>query len=179
MSANPVIPRDVVKVLSEDCAKELGRFQGIAKRLLDGQPRLVRFFRDNLPVMPGQSGEVSLYLLAVILQIFNQCGGRMPKVSDTEIRNATNRILAQAKGWLPADESFPSKVREIAGRGQPHVLDEALHALFERTERKAEEVDIPPDQGALMFLMLWAATEALDDAWRAPAKPDWLAPAEA
>lgn len=173
MSTNPVLPREHVHLLSEQCAAEIARFQTVAKRLLDSQPRLVRFFRDNMPDMPGQSGEVSLYLLAVILHIYTASGGKLGKVGDAEIRAATSRIVGQARGWLPGDASFPAKVRSVEGRRQPNVLDEALHALFEREEKRAEEVDIPSSQAALMFLMLWAATEALDDAWKAPVKADW------
>jgi hypothetical protein len=170
--SKPVLPRDYVHRLSEECAKEIGRFQTVAKRLLDSQPRLVRFFRDNMPVMPGQSGEVSLYLLAVILHIYST-SGKLGKVGEAEIGAATRRIVGRAKGWLPGTPDFPSHVRGVEDRIQPHILDEALQALFERTEKRAEEVDIPPDQAALMFLMLWAATEALDAAWKAPQNPAW------
>lgn len=175
MSINPVLPREHVHQLSEQCAAEIARFQSVAKRLLDSQPRLVRFFRDNMPAMPGQSGEVSLYLLGVILHIFTASGGKLGKVGDAEIQAATRRILGQAKGWLPGTAEFPGRVRSVEDRRQPHILDEALHALFERPEKRAEEVDIPLDQAALMFLMLWAATEALDEAWKAPVKADWKA----
>lgn len=173
MANNPVLPREYVHQVSEQCAAEINRFQATAKRHLDAQPRLVRFFRDNMPDMPGQSGEVSLYLLAVILHIFSVSGGKLGKVGDVEIRNATARILGKAKGWLPGDADFPAKVRTVEDRRQPHILDEALHALFERTEKRAEEVELPVNDSALMFLMLWAATEALDEAWKAPAKAGW------
>lgn len=171
--AQPSIPKDHVHALSEACARDINRFQVVAKRYLDDQPRLVRFFRDNMPNMPEKSGEVSLYLLAVILHIFYQCG-KVGKVGEAEISKATRLIQGHAKGWLQGGVSIPEVVRAVEGRSQPGILDEALSALFERTERRAEEVDIPADQAARMFLMLWASTEAIQSVWRAPASPAWL-----
>lgn len=172
MSANPQIPRTHVHSLSEECANQAASFGSTARRLLDDQARLVRFFRANLPAMDGQSGEVSLYLLAVILRIFDRCGGRMGRVGAGEIEAATRRLLAD-KSVLPFDHDFPSRVRAVTGRAQPHILDEALHALFEREERREQEVEVDPEQAGRIFLLLWAATEALDAAWRAPTNPDW------
>src|SRR4051794_30191997 len=112
--------------------------------------------------MDNQTGEVSLYLLAVIVRIFRQCGGKLTRVGAPEIDRATALIRANVDRLLPADDGFAERVRSIGDRAQPHILDEALHALFEREEKQANEVDIPPDQAARVFLMLWAATEALD-----------------
>ena len=172
---NPHIPRDVVHRWSEECAEQGLAFQAVARRLLDDQGRLGRFFKSNVPVIEGQGGEVSLYLLAVIVRLFEKGGGRLGRVGSTEIEAATKKIQSHARKLLPGNEGFADRVREVADRAQPHILDEALHALFEREEKKAEEVAIPPEQAALVFLMLWAATEALDSAWKAPAKADWIA----
>jgi hypothetical protein len=48
-----------------------------------------------------------------------------------------------------------------------------MHALFERDEKVDGEVDLDLDQAGRVFLMLWAATEALEAAWSAPSAPDW------
>ena len=173
MSANPQIPRPVVHALSEECADIGPNFSAAAKRLLEDQARLVRFFRQNLPAMEGQSGEVSMYLLAVIMRIFDRCGGKMGRISTSEIEAATKRILGEGKRILPFDEGFPARVREIEWRAQPHILDEALNALFEREERKSNEIAVDHNQAGRIFLMLWAATEALETGWRSPATPLW------
>ena len=36
-------------------------------------------------------------------------------------------------------------------------------------DKKEGEVDVDPKKAGLIFLALWAATEALDASWRAPA----------
>ena len=169
---NPALPRAVVHAWSEDCANAGLAFQSIARRSLEDQARLARFFKANIPQMKGQAGEVSLYLLAVIVRLFER-GGKLGRVGPQEIEAATKKIQLHAKTLLPGDDGFAGRVRDVADRAQPHILDEALHALFEREERKDNEVLIPPEQAALVFLMLWAATEALERAWTAPKEPEW------
>jgi hypothetical protein len=176
LSTNLAIPRTHVHRLSEECATLGMSFQTVAKRLLEDQSRLLRFFKGNLPQMDGQAGEVSLYLLAVIVRIFQQCGGKLGRVGPKEIELATQRISAAAPSLLPWDAGFPDRVRAVASRSQPHVLDEALNALFEREEKQANEVDLDLEQAGRVFLMLWAATEALDAAWTAPSAPAWAEP---
>lgn len=150
-------------------------FQPIAKRSLENQSRLVRFFKANLPVMAAQPGEVSLYLLAVVVRIFEQCGGKLDRVGAPEIAQATAKVQAAATtaGLMPAGDDFPERVRSVLGRAQPHILDEALHALFEREDRKDQEIEMDREQSTLVFLMLWAATEAMDSVWRSPTRPVW------
>lgn len=173
MSANPALPRPWVTKVSEECADLGVNFSNAARRLLDENARLVRFFKANVPQMEGQSAEVSLYLLAVVLRIFDRAGGRLGRVGAAEIDSATQRILAEGKKLLPFDEGFVERVRGVPWRAQPAILDEALFALFERQNRKENEVPVAPDQAGRIFLMLWAATEALDAAWRAPASAEW------
>lgn len=172
--ANPAIPRDHVHALSEACAEQGDEFRNVATRLLKEQKRLLSFFNKNLPAAEAQTGEVSVYLFSVIVRIFDQCGGSLRKVNGKQINAAAGRIQGAMDKLLPFDETFPERVREMDWRAQPNILDEALWALFERDEIKDEEVDVPKDQAGLIFMMLWVATEALNDAWKAPAKADWL-----
>ncbi len=175
MSSNVHISRAHVHALSEACAKLGASFQPVAKRALENQNKLLRFFRGNLPQMDDQAGEVSLYLLAVIVRIFEQCGGKLVRVGDKEIAHATKVIGSVSKQVLPFDDGFAGRVRAVTGRAQPHILDEALNALFEREERQENEVELDHDQSGRVFLMLWAATEALEAAWTAPKDPEWAA----
>lgn len=169
---NPTLPRAHVHTLSEACANGPA-VEAASRRALDLQPRLVRFFRSNLPQMSEQTGEVSLYLLSVVIRVFTGSGGQLSKVGAGEIATATQKLQAVAAKVLPGNEGFPERVRAVADRAQPNLLDEALWALFER-ERQEREVEVPHDQAALLFLMLWASVEALNLVWRAPASPTWL-----
>ena len=79
--------------------------------------------------------------------------------------------MAAAESIMPADEGFADRARSVAWRAQPHILDEVLWALFERDEKQEAEVDLEPEVSAMVYLMLWAAVEALNLSWY-PAK-DW------
>jgi hypothetical protein len=165
---NPAISRDDVHRLAEACSDVGADFQRVATRLLAEQRRLTRFLKQNVGSLDGQSGEVALYLYAVIVRIFEQYGGRLRKVSGQHINRASDRVNGITGDLLPFDRGFPERVRAIAWRAQPHILDEALWALFERDEKEEGEVDVAYQQAALLFLLLWVATEALDVNWASP-----------
>ncbi len=166
--ANPAISRDEVHALAEACSDAGADFQRVAGRLLKEQRRLTRFFEQNVGALGGQSGEVALYMYAVILRIFEQYGGRMRKVTGAVVNQASARVNEVAATLTPFDDDFPARVRGVDWRAQPHVLDEALWALFERDDKEEGEVDVEHEQGALLFLLLWVATEALDASWSSP-----------
>lgn len=166
---HPAIPRDEVHTIAESCGEHLDQFQPVASRLLREQKPLVNFLRKNAAHIGGQEGEVTVYMLAVILRIFEQIGGRMHKASASDAQAAADRISAIADQLLPFDKELPARIRAVEWRAQPHVLDEVLWALYERTEKKEGEVDVDPKKAALIALSLWACTEALDQSWRPPA----------
>lgn len=167
--ANPHLSREDVHRWSEEASDAGELFRGTATRLLREQKRLLNFYNANLPAMDPATGQVSVYLLSVVVRIFEQAGGRLRKVSGKQIDAAAAKIQGHVDAVAPFDEGFPERVRQIEDRAQPHILDEALWALFERDEKtKEEEVDVEPGQAGLIFLMLWLATEALDEAWTPP-----------
>ncbi|MCB9760273.1 MAG: hypothetical protein H6739_10595 [Alphaproteobacteria bacterium] len=165
---NPAISREDVHTLAEACSDAGDDFRPVATRLLREQKPLTNFLQENMPVMKGNSGEVALYMFAVILRIFDQYGGRMGKVTRAEARASAQRVKAAVDQLRPFDDSLPERVRAIDWRAQPHILDEVLWALYEREEKQENEIDVPPEQSALVFLLMWAAVEALDARWRPP-----------
>lgn len=183
---NLAIPRYDVHHIAEACAEDGDVYRGTATRLLKQQRRLLNFFKANLPAMSAQTGEVSVYLFSVIVQIFEKYGGTLSKVNGRQINEAAARVQGVVESLLPFDGAFPERVRGLDWRAQPFVLDEALWALFERDKKRDGEVDVPDDEAGLIFLMLWVATEALDSAWRAPKgmeqriadAPEWVPPVD-
>lgn len=164
--ANPAIPRDEVHRLAEACSDAGPAFQSIATRLLREQKPLTNFFQENMQAMKPESAQVAFYMFAVVMRIFEQRGGRMNKVSRAEAREAAARIAAHVPALRPFDLTLHTRVRLIEGRAQEHILDEVLWALYEREEKKEGEVDVPPDQSALIVLLLWTCIEVLDANWR-------------
>ena len=180
--ANPAISRAQVHALAEACSDEGEAFQSTAARLVREQRRVSRFVEQNVAPMGPMAGQVALYMLTVCLRIVEQVGGRLNKVSGRELDAASARVNAAVEQLMPADDTFHERARAIEWRAQPHLLDEILWALYERDDKKEEEVDVDHEQSALIYILLWAAVEAVDAKWRAPADfdPDaFQAPEEA
>ena len=164
---NLAIPRSQVHRLAEACSDAGDAFQPTATRLIRRQRRLSRFFEQNMTEMGPVPGQISLYMLSVVLRIFEQVGGRVKKVTGRELDQATARVQQQLGDLFPADDEFATRARAIESRAQPHILDEVLWALYEEHE-DTEEASIEADQSALIYVMLWTAVEALDDVWSPP-----------
>ncbi len=171
--ANPAISREQVHALAEACGDAGDDFQSTATRLIKEQRRLSRFFEQNMAAMSPMSAQVSLYMLSVVLRIFEQVGGRMKKINSHDLTQAMLDVQANAEKLMPADEQFIERAKAIEWRAQPHILDEVLWALYERDDDEMQEgeVDLAPNESALVYIMLWTAVEALDNNWTPP--PDW------
>ena len=165
---NTAISRETVHELAEACSDQGESFQPVASRLIKHQRRLSRFFEQNVAEMGPMASQVGLYMLSVSLRVFDQVGGRMSKVNGDAIATATKKVQGVAGELVPADGAFHERAKAIEWRAQPHLLDEILWALYERDDKAEGEVDLEPDKAALVYLMLWAAIEALDANWTAP-----------
>lgn len=168
---NPAIPRDEVHRLAEICGNDPAGHSPTATRLLKDQRRLSRFFEENAGGIGPIPAQVALYMLSVTLRIFEQVGGRMAKVSTETLDRAASKVDRYTDAVLPPDKKLAERARAIEDRAQPHILDEILWALYDRSEgeKKEGESDLDPQQSAMIYLMLWTAVEALDASWRAPA----------
>jgi hypothetical protein len=168
--ANPAIPRDQVHALAEACGEAGDEFQSTATRLIKDQRRLSRFFEQNMAAMGPMPAQVSLYMLSVVLRIFEQVGGRMKKINGHDLTQAMLDVQTTAEKLMPADAQFIERAKAIEGRAQPHILDEVLWALYERDDEEMQEgeVDLDPNDSALVYMMLWTAVEALDSNWSPP-----------
>jgi len=166
--ANPAILRDQVHTLAEACGDAGDAFQSTATRLIKDQRKLSRFFEQNMGAMGPMPAQVSLYMLSVVLRIFEEVGGRMKKINGRDLSTAMERVQAAAGELIPADESFIERAQSIDWRAQPHILDEVLWALYERDDKEEGEVDLDGDASALVYVMLWTAVEALDANWSPP-----------
>lgn len=168
--SNPAIPRDEVHALAEACGNDPEGHQPTATRLIKDQRRLSRYFEQNAVTLGMVPAQVALYMLTVCIRILEKVGGRLAKVTTDDLDRATAKVGAAADAILPADKGFPERAKSIADRAQPHILDEILWALYERSEedKKDAEADLTPEQSAMVYLLLWSAVEALDGKWSSP-----------
>lgn len=163
---NPYLSRETVHAWSEDIGNHPEDHSAALTRLLRDQRRLVNFVKENQEDMGPATGGVATYLFGVVIRMFDLAGGRLKGATWAQVRAAQARVAEAAGQVLPLDDGFAERVRQVEWRAQPHVLDEALMALFEREDRGEEEVDLDPAEAAKVFFLLWVATEVLDTNWK-------------
>ena len=165
--SNPLIPREQVHALSEECGNNPDDFQVIAARISKEQRRLFRHIEGEFSEKDPISGQIALYMMSVCVRVFEQSGGRLTKVNQNSIVEATKKVRSILPSVLPVDDGFSDRAKS-ADRTQNHLLDEVLWALYERSEEEQlpEEAQIDPKKSAMIYIMLWISVEALNSHWR-------------
>jgi hypothetical protein len=164
--ANPFVPRAQVHDWSEAIGDGPETHRSAITRLIKDQRRLSRFVEENAKSMTGPTGGIAVYLIGVILRMYDLAGGRMRNVTWEDVRAAERRVGELVDRLLPVDDDLVGRARAVE-RAQPHMLDEALYALFER-EPKEGEPAVDPTEAFKIYLLMWVATEALDANWTPP-----------
>ena len=164
---NHYLSRELVHAWSEEIGADMER-QASLHRLLKGQRRLSRFIEENAGQLEPSSGGVCMYLTGVIAALFDRAGGRLKSATWDQVRSAERRVQDAVSDLLPLDDGLPERARAVAWRAQPHILDEAIMALFEVEDATAEEVSLSPLECLKIYLLLWVATEVLDGNWSPP-----------
>jgi len=163
-------PRELVHQWSDEIGDNPEGHRVALQRLLRDQRRIAKFIQENAASLGPTTGGVGLYLLGVIARMFDMAGGRLKSPSWGQIRAAEKRIASVVPQLMPVDDDFPTRLRAIEWRAQPHILDEAIMSLFDRDEEDLEEDEQPLDQVEcvkLLFLV-WVAIEVMDANWKAP-----------
>lgn len=163
---NPFVARPQVHEWSETIGEVPESHRSAITRLIKEQRRLSRFVEENSKSMVGVTGGVSVYLIGVILRMFDLAGGRMRNVTWEDVRAAEQYVQGQVDRLLPVGEGLAERARSVV-RAQPHILDEALYALFERPPTEGEN-PMDDTESLKVYLLLWVATEALDRNWTPP-----------
>jgi hypothetical protein len=164
---NHYLSRELVHAWSEEIGADMER-QASLHRLLKSQRRLSRFIEENAGQLDPSSGGVCMYLIGVIAALFDRAGGRLKSATWDQVRAAEKRVQGAVSDLLPLDDDLPARARAVAWRAQPHILDEAIMALFEVDASAAEEVSLTPVESLKIYLLLWVATEVLDGNWSPP-----------
>ena len=165
--SNPLIPRARVHAWSEEIGEDPTRHQSAIQRLVKEQRRLSKFVEENARSMEtGVTGGVAVYLIGVVLRMFDLAGGRLRNVTWDDVRAAEKKVKGLVDRVLPLDDGFVARAREVP-RAQAHILDEALYALFERDQKDSEQA-LDRAEALKVYLLMWVATEALDPQWTPP-----------
>ena len=167
---NPFLSRERVHTWSEAIGAQSESHGSAITRLLKDHRRLSHWVEENVASLQGMSGGVAMYMVGVILRMYDLAGGRLRKATWDDVRAAEKRIGAVAGELLPVDDGFPARARAV-DRKQPHILDEALYALFVREpEEGSEEAEQQLDdlEAFKVYMLMWVATEVLDENWQPP-----------
>lgn len=164
--ANAFIPRDIIHEWSDAIGEDPTGHQATLTRLLKSQRRLTKFVEENQADMEPATAGVTLYLIGVLVRLFDLAGGQLRSATWAQLRDASSKIQGAIPSLLPLDDSLPERVRKFDARAQPHILDEALMSLFERGARSEEEADLSTAESVKVFLLMWVVTEVLDANWR-------------
>ena len=164
---SPMIPRERVHAWSESIGREPTEHQAALQRLLKSQRRISRFVEENAENLNMATGGVAMYMIGVILRLFDLAGGQLRSATWAQVRAAEARVQAAVPELLPLDDGLPARARAIGWRAQPHILDEALMALFERKPKEGEE-ELDQIEAFKVYMLMWVATEALAENWKAP-----------
>ena len=163
-----LMPRPLVHLWSEAIGENPNDHQSALQRLLRDQRRLTKFVEENAEQMDRTTAGVAVYFLGVVVRMFDLAGGRLKSVTWEQVRAAEQRISEAVPQLLPYDAAFFDRVRAISWRAQPHVLDEAMMALFQ-SARTEQEMEVARTESMKIFFLVWVAVEALDANWL-PAK---------
>ena len=163
---NPMITRDQVHYLAEQCSDAPDEFQSIATRLLKKQRRLSRFFEQNAAPLGMVPAQVAPYMLSVCLRVIEQVGGRMYKVNSNQVEGAT-----AASTTLSATSSCRRRLRRAReGLERPGAAPPARRSAvgtYDRPDENAEQHTSKTSR-KLIYVLLWTAVEAIDMVWQAP-----------
>jgi hypothetical protein len=165
---NAFIPRASVHAWSDDIAENIENHQTALARLLKGQRRLTRFVEENQKSLKPGSAQAATYLTGVVIRMFDLATGGVEQVSWEHIRKAEDKVKGELATITPFDDGFLERFRG-ANRAQPHILDEAVMALFNNPLAAEGEMELPKGEMTKILLMLWVIVESLDGNW-APGK---------
>lgn len=163
---NPLIPRARVHEWSEAIAQDPNAHVTALPRLLKEQNRLTRWVAENQASMHPTTAGIANYMIGVVARIFDLTHGRLRTATWEQLRAAEKRVGEQVGALLPVDKGFAERARGVP-RAQAHILDEALLALFESQVAEGEP-EPEPTELLKIYLMMWVATEVLDQCWQAP-----------
>jgi hypothetical protein len=166
--SNPLIPRAQVHAWSDHIGEHLEMHHTSIQRLLKSQRRLSRFVEENQESMKAGTAGVSVYMVGVIVRIFELAGGSLRTATWDDLRAAEQKVGVHIDALLPLDDGFVDRFHAIPDRAQAHILDEAAMAMFQRPKREGE-ADIDKVEAFKVLLTCWIVCEVLDANWR-PAK---------
>ena len=90
--ANAFIPRDIIHEWSDAIGEDPAGHQATLTRLLKSQRRLTKFIEENQADMEPATAGVTLYLIGVLVRLFDLAGGQLRSATWAQLRDASSKI---------------------------------------------------------------------------------------
>ncbi|MCB9687752.1 MAG: hypothetical protein H6738_24660 [Alphaproteobacteria bacterium] len=157
------IPRDRVHALADAVDVDPGAHRQAILRIRRKHARLMRYV-DAAELGRDDVRDLCRYLVAVAVRVL-ESEGRLRAPSRHDLTAAEDRVRPLVGDVLPLRPGATDAARAVA-RAQPHLLDEALDALFEWPGASVAD----DAEKVCVYLVLWVVVEALDACWTPPAR---------
>lgn len=155
---NPLLPRARIRAWVDDIADHRDRHTAGITHLVRTQRKLAKYVDANGRSIGVGKRHTAVYLLGVVLRVFDLAGGKVGRIALPAVIEAEARIGEHAPQLLPIDDELPIRLRSIEGRAQPHLLDEMVMDLVTHD-------DLDPLEMFKMFLLMWVVVEVVDAHW--------------
>ncbi|MEN0066673.1 MAG: hypothetical protein AAGA48_31360 [Myxococcota bacterium] len=158
---NPLIDRVSIHEWVDHIAENSGSHKTAITRLVRSQRKLAKYVDTQAQTISAGQRHTAIYLLGVVLRIFDLAGGKLKRIAVPQVVDAEGRVKPHVAAIMPPDEGLAERVRSIEGRAQPHLLDEMLMDLWNTP-------DTEPVELLKLFLLLWIVVEVVDEHWVPP-----------
>jgi len=158
---NPLIDRASIHAWVDQIAEQPEKHKTAITRLVRSQRKLAKYVDSQALSIGAGQRHTAVYLLGVVLRIFDLCGGKLKRIQLPPVVAAEGRVTALVPRLMPPDEGLAERLRTIEGRAQPHLLDEMVMDLW-------DSPDADPVELVKLFILMWIVVEVVDEHWVPP-----------
>ena len=98
--ANAFLPRELVHEWSDSIGADPTEHQATLTRLLKAQRRLTKFVEENQADMEPATAGVTIYLVGVLVRLFDLAGGQLRSATWAQLREASAKVQAPSPAYF-------------------------------------------------------------------------------
>ncbi|MEM6925336.1 MAG: hypothetical protein AAF602_00290 [Myxococcota bacterium] len=158
---NPLIDRERIHAWVDQIAEHPEKHKTAITRLVRSQRKLAKYVDSQAQSISAGREHTAVYLLGVVLRIFDLAGGKLHRIPVPAIVEAETRVTGLVPSLMPPDDAMTERLRALDDRAQPHLLDEMVMDLWDNPDEDAVEL-------VKMFILMWIVVEVVDRHWVPP-----------
>ncbi len=158
---NPLVDRERIHTWVDQIADHPEKHKTAITRLVRSQRKLAKYVDSQAQAISAGQKHTAVYLLGVVLRIFDLAGGRLERIQLPAVVEAETRVTGHVPALMPPDAGLAERLRTIDDRAQPHLLDEMVMDLW-------DSPDADPVELVKLFILMWIVVEVVDRHWVPP-----------